>query len=195
MNDNPGMAFPYIIVGGTFQDASEASTMLETGRPNMKLPHSSKPLRAARRPKKVALRAMARIQAIYRYPVKGLSAEQLPRTALTTGETVPGDRLYAIENGPSGFDPAMASYLAKQHFLMLMRNERLAKLRTIFEHSTHTLSLAREGRELARGDLRTQDGRATVERYFAEFCADELRGRRRSCMRPDLLPNFPPVIS
>jgi hypothetical protein len=27
-----------------------------------------------------------------------------------------------------------------------------------------------------RGDLRTQDGRAGVERYFAEFCADELRG-------------------
>jgi hypothetical protein len=25
-------------------------------------------------------------------------------------------------------------------------------------------------------DLRTQDGRAAVERYFAEFCADELRG-------------------
>jgi MOSC domain-containing protein len=119
---------------------------------------------------------MARIQAIYRYPVKGLSAEPLPRTALTTGETVPGDRLYAIENGPSGFDPATPSYLAKQHFLMLMRNERLAKLRTIFDHSSHTLSLAREGREVARGDLRTQDGRAAVERYFAEFCADELRG-------------------
>ena len=78
---------------------------------------------------------MARIQAIYRYPVKGLSAEQLPRTALTTGDTVPGDRLYAIENGPSGFDPAMPSYLAKQHFLMLMRNERLARLRSTFDHS------------------------------------------------------------
>jgi uncharacterized protein YcbX len=104
---------------------------------------------------------MARIQAIYRYPVKGLSAEQLPRTALTTGDTVPGDRLYAIENGPSGFDPAMPSYLAKQHFLMLMRNERLAKLRTIFDHTSQTLSLAREGRQVARGDLRCQDGRAS----------------------------------
>jgi uncharacterized protein len=44
---------------------------------------------------------MARTQAIYRYPVKGLT-EALPRTALATGETVPGDRLYAIENGSSG---------------------------------------------------------------------------------------------
>jgi uncharacterized protein len=136
---------------------------------------------------------MARIQAIYRYPVKGLSGEQFPRTALTTGETVPGDRLYAIENGPCGFDPAMPSYLAKQHFRMLMRNERLAKLRTIFDHSSHTLSLAREGREVARGDLRTQDGRAGVERYFAEFCADELRGPPKILHRPrpQLLPCRP----
>ena len=49
---------------------------------------------------------MAIIHSIYRYPVKGLSPEALPRIALAPGETVPGDRLYAIENGPSGFDPS-----------------------------------------------------------------------------------------
>ena len=70
------------------------------------------------------------------------------------------------------------------HFLMLMRNERLAKLRTIFDHSSHTLSLAREGREVARGDLHTEDRRAAVERYFAEFCADELRGPPKILCRP-----------
>jgi hypothetical protein len=36
--------------------------------------------------------------------------------ALAPGETVPGDRLYAIENGPSGFDPSAPAYLSKQHF-------------------------------------------------------------------------------
>jgi hypothetical protein len=120
---------------------------------------------------------MARIQAIYRYPVKGLSPEPLPRTALTTGETVPGDRLYAIENGPSGFDPAAPSYLAKQHFLMLMRNERLAKLCTIFDHSSHTLSLARECHEVARGDLRTQDGRSARRRRARGQARRRLRSR------------------
>ena len=48
----------------------------------------------------------ARIDAIYRYPVKGLSPQRLQQVALSAGETVPADRLYAIENGPSGFDPA-----------------------------------------------------------------------------------------
>ena len=55
---------------------------------------------------------MAIIHSIYRYPVKGLSPEALPRIALAPGETVPGDRLYAIENGPSGFDlSAPAAYV------------------------------------------------------------------------------------
>src|SRR5215212_8215112 len=50
--------------------------------------------------------------AIYRYPVKGLSAEALPRTRLAPGQTIPADRRYAIENGPSGFDPAARPLLA-----------------------------------------------------------------------------------
>ncbi|MGD0025399.1 MAG: MOSC domain-containing protein [Xanthobacteraceae bacterium] len=168
---------------------------------------------------------MASIQSIYRYPVKGLSPEPLARTVLKPGETIPGDRLYAIENGPSGFDPAAPAYLPKQHFLMLMRNERLAALRTAFDQSSHILTIdlpsplvgegqgggsrgdahaattsqnlptptpkpspqePAPGRAQARpgwggehritGDLRSGDGRAAIEKYFAAFCADELRG-------------------
>ncbi len=102
------------------------------------------------------------IHSIYRYPVKGLTPEPLPRVALTPGETLPGDRLYAIENGPSGFDPAAPRYLSKTHFLMLMKNERLASLRASFDQETHTLSitppspLVGEGGEGGReGTLRT----------------------------------------
>jgi uncharacterized protein len=108
----------------------------------------------------------ARIQAIYRYPVKGLSAQALPRVRLSAGLTLPADRLYAIENGPSGFDPAAPAYFPKQRFLMLMRNERLAALRTDFDDQTHRLTIWADGRLAAEGDLRTEKGRA----------ADELRG-------------------
>ena len=118
----------------------------------------------------------AKIQAIHRYPVKGLTPEPLPRTMLSVGQTVPCDRMYAIENGPSGFDPAEPGYLPKQRFLMLMRNARLAELRTAFDDATHTLTIRSENREAARGDLRTAEGRAAIERFFAEFSADELRG-------------------
>ncbi len=117
-----------------------------------------------------------RIDAIYRYPVKGLSPEPLERTRLETGATIPCDRLYAIENGPSGFDPASPAYFPKSRFLMLMRNARLAELRTTFDEATHTLAITAEHREQVRGDLRTPQGRAAIEGFFAEFCGPELHG-------------------
>src|ERR1051325_3113639 len=120
--------------------------------------------------------ADARIQGIYRYPVKGLSPEPMPRAELAAGKTIACDRMYAIENGPSGFDPAAPAYLPKMRFLMLMRKARLAELRTRFDDQSHVLSIRAENREAARGDLRPPEGRAAVERFFAEHCADELRG-------------------
>ena len=121
----------------------------------------------------------AKIKAIHRYPVKGLTPEPLPRTELARGKTVPFDRMYAIENGPSGFDAANPGYLPKIRFLMLMRNTRLAELRTTFNEETHVLTIHHEKRAAAQGDLRTAEGRFAIERFFAEFSADELRGPPR----------------
>jgi len=118
----------------------------------------------------------ARLQALFRYPVKGLSPQPLAQVRLTPGATLPADRLYAIENGPTGFDPAAPAYFPKQRFLMLMRNERLAALRTDFDEASHTLSIQWEGREAARGDLRTKAGRLAIEAFFRRFMPKELRG-------------------
>jgi len=118
----------------------------------------------------------ARIASIYRYPVKGLSPERLAATVLHVHQTVPADRLYAIENGPSGFDAAAPAYFPKQRFLMLMRNERLAALDARFDEASHTLVLRHNGAEAVRGDLRAAAGRRAIEDFFASFCADELRG-------------------
>ncbi|HET9538375.1 MAG TPA: MOSC N-terminal beta barrel domain-containing protein, partial [Mesorhizobium sp.] len=116
------------------------------------------------------------IRAIYRYPVKGLSPQALEMAQLTAGQTIPADRLYAIENGPTGFDPGAPAYFPKQRFLMLMRNERLAALRTEFDEATHTLAVHWQGGQAARGDLRTPQGCKAIEDFFARYCADELRG-------------------
>ena len=83
----------------------------------------------------------ARIAGIYRYPVKGLTPEPLPTTALKVGETLKADRRYAIENGPSGFDPAAPKWMPKPHFLMLQRDEWLAPLRTHFDDESHVLTI------------------------------------------------------
>jgi uncharacterized protein YcbX len=118
----------------------------------------------------------ARIDAIYRYPVKGLSPQRLARAALSPGATLPADRLYAIENGPSGFDPARPAHFPKQRFLMLMRNERLATLRTDYDEASHTLTIQWEGRQAARGDLRSKEGRLAIEAFFRRFMPAELHG-------------------
>src|ERR1700691_4795401 len=70
----------------------------------------------------------AAISAIYRYPVKGLSAEALDHVALAIGQCLPQDRRFAIALGSTEFDPAQPHWLAKTHFIMLMRDEALALL-------------------------------------------------------------------
>ena len=118
----------------------------------------------------------AQIEGLYRYPVKGLSPEPLPSVMLETGRTLPADRRYAIENGPSGFDPAQPAWLHKSFYLMLMRNERLAGLRTHYEDESHLLTIHRDGEVAARGNLETAAGRTVIEAFFAANFTDELKG-------------------
>ena len=44
-----------------------------------------------------------RITGLYRYPVKGLSPEALPRIHLDTGGHVPGDRIFCRRERRFGF--------------------------------------------------------------------------------------------
>ena len=118
----------------------------------------------------------ARIAGIFRYPVKGLSPEPLPRAELRIGQTLASDRRYAIENGPSGFDPAEPKWLPKPYFLMLQRDGWLAPLHARFDDATHVLTLRRDGTVVAEGDLKTADGRAAIEQYFATRHAPEIKG-------------------
>jgi uncharacterized protein YcbX len=126
----------------------------------------------------------ARIAGIYRYPVKGLTPEQLSRTELKPGQTLLADRRYAIENGPSGFDPADPKWLPKPHFLMLMRDEWLAGLRTHFDDASHVLTIRRDGKVAAEGDLETPEGRAAIENFFASTFPDLVRGPPRILESP-----------
>jgi len=119
---------------------------------------------------------MARLESIYRYPVKGLSPERLSKVRLELGQTLLADRKYAIENGPSGFDAAAPSYLPKNRFLMLMRNERLATLDTRYDDATHTLTIRHGGRDAVRADLSTRAGRLAIEAFFRRFMPHELHG-------------------
>ncbi|MCL4767215.1 MAG: MOSC domain-containing protein [Hyphomicrobiaceae bacterium] len=125
-----------------------------------------------------------RVARLYRYPVKGLSPEPLDGVALEAGGVVPFDRAYAIENGPGRFDPAEPRHLPKINFLMLMRDERLATLQTRLDTGTETLVILRQGRQVARGDLRTRIGRQMIEQFLSGYMAGSLRGPPRIVSAP-----------
>jgi hypothetical protein len=124
------------------------------------------------------------VAALYRYPVKGLSPELLPSVELKAGETLPFDRAYAIENGGGRFDPEAPKHLPKVNFLMLMRDERLATLGTTFDEQTETLTISREGKQVARGQLTTKLGRQLIEQFIAAYMKSELRGAPKIVLAP-----------
>ena len=121
---------------------------------------------------------MARCRAQGALPLsgKGFDAEPLAAPRSRPGETVPCDRVYAIENGGGRFDANAPRHLPKIHFLMLMRDERLATLESTFEEDTQTLTVLRDGKPVARGQLKTAIGRRLIEQFFAAYMKSELRG-------------------
>ncbi|MFM9941952.1 MAG: MOSC domain-containing protein [Hyphomicrobiaceae bacterium] len=126
----------------------------------------------------------ARICGLYRYPVKGLTPHAMDRVHLEVGATMPFDRAYAIENGPGRFDPEKPRHLAKINFLMLMRDERLASLRTRFDDATETLTIHRDGKQVARGMLTTPVGRQMIEQFMAAYMKGALRGAPKIVSAP-----------
>jgi MOSC domain-containing protein len=116
------------------------------------------------------------VNALYRYPVKGLTPEALAGVALEPGRTLPFDRVYAIENGPGRFDPGAPRHLPKINFLMLMRDERLATLRSALDDQTQVLTITRGGKPVVSGQLDTALGRQLIEQFIAAYMKSELRG-------------------
>ena len=126
-----------------------------------------------------------RVVRLYRHPVKGLSPEPLKSASLVEGGHFPCDRLFALENGPSGFDPAAPAHLPKIKFLMLMRNGALAALATRYDDAMKTLTIERQGEPVAQGRLDRPDGRAAIEAYLTTFLGEEIRGPVRLLAAPD----------
>lgn len=113
---------------------------------------------------------------IRRYAVKGLNGESLQDAALTPGAGIPHDRRFALAHASSGFDRSDPRWLPKQHFLTLLRDERLAMLDVGFEPESGILTIRRDGRQVARGDITQPLGRMLVEQFLDAFLPSGPRG-------------------
>ncbi|PZR34960.1 MOSC domain-containing protein [Caulobacter segnis] len=121
----------------------------------------------------------AKIASLYRHPVKGFTPERLASAVLEAGACFPCDRLYAVEDGPSGFDPAAPQHISKMKFTVLAKIPAVARVRTAYDETSGALSAKAEGYPDFAGDLRVAEGRAAFEAWLAAFLGEEANGPLR----------------
>jgi uncharacterized protein YcbX len=66
--------------------------------------------------------------------------------------------------------------MSKAYFLMLQRDEWLAKLQTHFDDASNVLTIRQNDRIAAQGDLETGQGRTAIEQFFASNFASKIKG-------------------
>ena len=118
----------------------------------------------------------AAIAALYRYPVKGLTAEPLARTTLANGQCLPQDRRFALALAATRFDPQHPRWLPKIHFAMLMRDAKLAELVTRFDEASGVLSADRDGRVVLCETITEPEGCRRAGAFFTHFLGGAVEG-------------------
>ena len=73
------------------------------------------------------------LKKITRYPIKGLSGENINKILLEENQVLPGDREFAFARSHVLFDEKNPVYLRKTNFLALVQDEKLAELKTTFD--------------------------------------------------------------
>jgi uncharacterized protein len=124
------------------------------------------------------------VESICRHPVKGLTPEHMTEVKLTAGAYFPGDRAYAIEVGPSGFDPDNPKHISKQRFTVLARFPSLARIRTRLDDATGAFHLGDASGFGIEAKLSTDEGRASIERFLQAFLGEDAPGQLRILESP-----------
>lgn len=114
---------------------------------------------------------------IRRYPVKGLSGEEMEAVELAAGRALPLDRRFALTPDMPHHDARRHPWLPKRNFVILMQTERLAQLESRLDAATGMLTISRGGKRVARGRLADPVGRAVIEEFFAAFLKGAGAGR------------------
>jgi GntR family transcriptional regulator / MocR family aminotransferase len=106
------------------------------------------------------------LKSIYRYPIKGLSAQPLTRVDIQAKKPFPLDRIFALVRPGAPFDVGQPKWGKKGLFVMLMLEEALARVRTTLDVETMQLTIAQDNRQLLVADLNDEGERAKVEQFF-----------------------------
>ena len=110
------------------------------------------------------------VQALWRYPIKGIGGSSITRVSLYVDQTLPGDRRYALSAGSIRASQAGDGiWLKKAHFLQLMQTESLAALSCRLDDGIMTIRAACT--DSFRGNLDIPGQRASCQNFIANFLA------------------------
>ena len=124
------------------------------------------------------------IASLWRHPVKGFTPERLTTATLTAGGYFPCDRMYAVENGPSDFDPAAPAWVTKTQFTVLARIAEVARVRTAYDEATGVFRVSAAGHPDIAADLTDAAGRAAFEAWLTDFLGEEAAGALKVVQAP-----------
>jgi uncharacterized protein len=125
-----------------------------------------------------------RIEYLYRYPVKGLTAEALETAEVEAGGAIPWDRAFALAQGDNDFDPAAPSWRPKSLFMCQARNAAIARLFSFFEPRTGMLAVRAPDGSSAVENVLTPDGRERMAAFLTMYLGDAARGETRFLHAP-----------
>jgi uncharacterized protein len=118
-----------------------------------------------------------RIEYLYRYPVKGLTAEALEQAEVREGGAIPWDRAFALAHGDAGFDPANPAWLPKWNFLCQMKHAKAAMLFSVFDPGSKMLRIRAPDGSGIEANAMTEAGRREIGSFLTNYLGEEARGQ------------------
>jgi GntR family transcriptional regulator/MocR family aminotransferase len=109
---------------------------------------------------------MAVVSKIYRYPVKGLSAQPLSSVAVEASKPLANDRVFALVRPGAPIDSNDPQWAKKGLFVMLMLDEGLARVSTQLDVETLQFTATLGNRQVAKANLASEADRASLGDFF-----------------------------
>lgn len=106
---------------------------------------------------------MAVVSSLYRYPIKGLSAQPLTSVVLEAAKPFPFDRVFALVRPGAPVDSTNPQWAKKGLFVMLMLDEALATVTTEFDIATRHITVTKNGLHIAHANLDDEVERGKLE--------------------------------